>query len=63
MLHELPDPAKPKLPRTGLVRVDNELRAQLKIAAAVERKSIADITQEALREWMIGHHERQLRPH
>jgi len=39
-------------PREGLVRVDKGLLAKLKLASALNARSVADIAEEALVAWM-----------
>lgn len=41
-------------PRAGLLRVDKGLLTKLKLAAAIENRVVADITEEALTTWMAN---------
>ena len=45
--------------RDALLKVDRVLRDQLKVAAAIEKRLLVDITEEALREWMRRFNERR----
>ena len=45
--------------RDALLKVDRSLRDQLKVAAALEKRLLIDITEEALREWMRRFNERR----
>jgi len=45
--------------RDALLKVDRALRDQLKVAAALEKRLLIDITEEALRDWMRRFNERR----
>jgi len=49
----------PRPVRDALLKVDRVLRDQLKVAAALEKRLLVDITEEALREWMRRFNERR----
>jgi len=45
--------------RDGLLKVDRSLRDQLKVAAALEKRLLIDITEEALSDWMRRFNDRR----
>ncbi len=52
-------PAGTRPVRDALLKVDRILRNQLKIAAALEKRLLIDVTEEALRDWMRKFNERR----
>jgi len=42
-----------------MMRVSAQLRAELKIAAAIEERALSDVTEEALRQWLTKFYRRK----